>query len=447
MKKNILILISLLFLVSPVFAQENVTKLSFNEALNYAIENNSGLKALKNSLSASERDIGIAKSNLMPKLRAEENFVSTNNPGQVFGLKINQERFTSGDLAAAPNSFNNPKNITSFGTAITLEQPLYVRKANIAVAMSKKEHTAQGYMYLRKKEELVSYVVQAYLASATSKEYMNTASLCVADRKEHLRIAESRFKNDVGLYSDILRAKTALTEAEQNYATTSRNYNLSRKKLGMLLGRQDLVEITDTMPTIKLQAEDYYNNTSHERNDLKAMEVNIENAKNNIKFANSDIFPTIAAGASYNLYDHRAPFAMEGTNYTAGASLRWDAFNGGKRKYEVLKAKDNEQKAKNYYQALKDQISLDVYDSYSSINEAMKRLELAQAAMKSAEEGRRLVMKRWESSLSPFVDLLDAQTNLENARANLIKAKNDLSAAIINLSYQSGNINNDLGLE
>ncbi len=67
--------------------------------------------------------------------------------------------------------------------------------------------------------------------------------------------------------------------------------------------------------------------------------------------------------------------------------------------------------------------------------------------MKTAAEGTRLVQKRYENSLSPFVDLLDAQLNLDRTRANLAARKNEYLTSIAKLSFESGTILKDFEIE
>jgi outer membrane protein TolC len=74
-------------------------------------------------------------------------------------------------------------------------------------------------------------------------------------------------------------------------------------------------------------------------------------------------------------------------------------------------------------------------------------VELAQTALKTAEEGQRLVKGRYENSLSPIVDLLDVQLNLNYVRAKTVARENAYKLAVINLGYESGTIMKDLNIE
>jgi outer membrane protein TolC len=117
-----------------------------------------------------------------------------------------------------------------------------------------------------------------------------------------------------------------------------------------------------------------------------------------------------------------------------------------KRNYETKKANNKVKEAQFYLESLKNAIDFKVFESFASVQEANKNYELAQIALTSAEEGNRLVTKRWQASLSPFVDVLDSQTNLDRARANLIKSNNDLKAQLITLYFESGVLKEELKL-
>ena len=364
-----------------------------------------------------------------------------------FALRINQRRFTSGDLDGAPGTFNNPDAINNFLTAVTLEQPIYYRKSFIGLDMAKKEYSAQTFDFFKKQEEVAFNVSKTYLSAMTAQEYVNVAQKAINDAKEHLRIAQVRFKAGLGLYSDVLRASTAVTGAEQNFVTSCKNLNLAKRSLGLLLGVQTSVDVNSVIPQLSLKNIDYTNTAISSRNDIKSFEARVENAKNNVKFAESDYYPTVAALGSYQLYDHRAPFAAEGHNYIAGAAVKWEIFDGLKTKNQKAQAKDKVTEAQEYLEGFKNQVSYKIYESCQNVEEAKKNLELASSALKSAEEGKRLVLKRWESSLSPMVDLLDAQINLDKARADVVKTNNDYKIALIGLSYESGILFKDLGIE
>jgi len=447
MKKILTVLILFLSLSIRVEAEDNAVKqLDFKESILVALENNNEIRAMKDSLNATEQDIGIARSNFMPKIGVGEDFTTTNNPAQVFALKLNQRRLTGADFAGAPNSFNKPGNLTNFMTYGMVQMSVFNKQYFEELKIAKTQYSANAYVYLRKQEELVKNVAIAYLAIGTTEEYIKVAESGLKDAQEHLRVATIRNKSGLGLYSDVLRAKTEVTEAEQRLVSAQKNYKVAKRMLALLIGSKDDVEISNNSPDLALQDEDYYKQSAQERNDLKAMEKQVENAKNNTKLAQADWFPSLNLNASYNLYNQSYPFGADGQNYTASGLLSWNVFDG-KRGYETRKAKDKVKEAQEYLEGLKKTVDFKVFEAFLGVEEANKNFELSQDALKSAEEGGRLVLKRWQSGLANFVDVTDAQANLDRARANFIKSQNDLKTQLLTLYYESGVIKKELNLE
>lgn len=449
MKKLLLAVLTILIIGTNAFA-ENINiqehSLDFKEAIVIALENNQELMGMKAALSASEKDIGISRSYLLPKIRVGEDFVTTNNPAQVFALKLNQTRLTSADFSGAPASFNSPGNITNFLTYGLIEIPVFNKQSLVALKMAKTQYSANGYVYMRKQEELIKNVAQNYLQIGTAQEYVKAAQQGLKDANEHLRIANIRYKSELGLYSDVLRAKTEVSEAEQRLISAQKNLNVAKRSLGFLLGTKKSIEISNVTPVLDLKTIDYYKSYMPQRNDLKALEINVENAKNGVRLTQADWFPSLNLNASYNLYNNSYPFGAEGNNYIAGAFLRWDLFDGAKRNYASRKAKDQVREVEFYTESLKNAIDFKVFEAFASVQEANKNFELAQITLQWAEEGNRLITKRWQASLSPFVDVLDSQTNLDRARANLVKSNNDLKAQLITLYFESGVLREELKL-
>jgi outer membrane protein TolC len=191
----------------------------------------------------------------------------------------------------------------------------------------------------------------------------------------------------------------------------------------------------------------YYVKAAEDRSDLRAAELRGENAKNNIKMAEASYYPYIGIGGTYQFNDHNNPFGSEGKNWQVMAFLRWDLFDGTKREYERVKAKHLASQAQEYLSAMKKGVSFKIYEAYMNVEEARKNIELTKEALKTAEEGRRLLKLRYENGLSSLADLLNAQASLEQARANLVERENAYRASVASLSYESGTILQDLNIE
>lgn len=419
--------------------------MSFHSALAYSLKNNNNIKAIRNHLNATEDDIGIARSNMLPHAKFHEDFEVTNNPIDAFAFKLNQTRATIKDLSLGTLDF--PGAVTNFLTSLVLEQAIIDRKSMVAIKMARKEYSANECLYIRKNEELIHKVAQACLKINTQKEIIGTIELGIKDTKEHLEIAQNRYKTKKGLYPDVLRAEAAVEERQQQLISANRDLNIAEKNLGLLLGLDNLIEISDSVPEIRFNDIDYYKNLAAYRSDVCAMEKRVENAKNNIQYKQADWFPTLNAVASYNFYDPYYPFGGLGNNYIAAAYLKWDIFDGNKRKYEISKAKSQKAEAEEYLEALKKEINFRIFELYSHITGHQKSIEHSISAKKAAEENQLLIEKYWENSTLPFVAIVESQENLDRERLNLVNHQFELKEDLISLIYESGIIYQELGIK
>ncbi|MFA5353281.1 MAG: TolC family protein [Thermodesulfovibrionales bacterium] len=431
--------------LSPAEGRAEERKISLTEAITTALGENHEIRAFGHALSAQREEVGISRSLLLPRISFEERFMRTNNPVYAFMGKLNQERFQASDFALS--SLNDPKAITDFQTSLSFEQPLYERKAYIGLEISKKELKAKEEEFSRKKEEISFRVIRTWLMVHTAKEYVNAAEKGLEDAKEHLRIAELRADSGLGLYSDTLRASTALTGAEQRLVSSRKELDVSQRALGLLLGMESSVDITGDLPDLPLRDMEAYTTESVSRADLKAGEIRSRNAKNSVKMAEAGYFPSLGIGGSYQLNDNSTPFGSEGTSWQVTAFLRWNLFDGTRREHERSKAKFQVAEAEAELSGMKNSVSFRVYEAYQRVQEAKKNAELARKSLQTSEEGQRLVRVRYENALSPIVDLLDAQLTLDSSRAGLVARENDYRLSVVNLEYESGSLLRNMGTE
>jgi outer membrane protein len=417
---------------------------TLQEAIDIGLANNHQLKAMSHSVAASKEEIGVAGSYRLPKISLEERAMRTTNPTYGFMAKLNQERFAAQDFDV--NTLNDPPPTTDFQTAVSAEMPLFVPQVALGHDMARVEAQARSLELARKKEKTVLLISKAYLMTITAKKYEAVAVKAREDAIEHRRLAQLRYDNDLGLYSDVLQATTAVTKAEQQLITAKNNAEIARRSLGLVLGLSGAADVLAGPRELEVKDLAYYLESAKERADVKAMQERRRNADNNLKLAKSHLLPNLGLGASYQLNDASSPFSPQGESWQIAASLKWDLFDGMKRRHETNKAAFQVAEAETYLDGLRNAVVFQVNQAFLKAGEAAQNLALAKAALKSAEEGTRLVAVRYENSLTPLVALVDAQTTLDQARVDVVAQENARLLAVITLAYESGTVLQDLGI-
>lgn len=440
----ILIFAFFLALAIPAVALAEERTFTLADAVNFALQNNNELRAAESSVAAQKDDVGIARSSLLPKVFFEERYLRTNNPTYAFMAKLNQGQFTQQDFAI--DNLNHPSPIDDYLTLFGVEQPLFAPKAWLGLDISKREHEAGSVQLARKKEEIAFKVCQAWLMVHTARAQLTVAEKGVKDAQEHYRIAKLRYESDLGMYADTLRASTASAEARQRRVTAEKQHNLARRVLGLLLGLAGSAGVTGDIPDFQARDIEEYATAARTRGDVRSMELRYENAENNVRMAEADYLPYLGVGGGYQWNDPSRPFGTEGDSWQVSAFLRWNLFDGAKREYERSKAKNQARQAQEHLLGMKKAAAYGLYQAELGVEEAKANLELAREALKTAEEGTRLVQMRYENAFSPMVDLLDAQVVLDRARAGLVARENEYRVSILSLGWESGTILKDLGI-
>ena len=428
---------------TPVIADQSVT---LPDAVRLALQNNNLLKAEQFAVQAATASQGVAKSRYLPRVTFEEVFAASNSPTRTFMMKLDQGRFSTGDFII--NNLNNPGTGTDFRTAISLEQTLYDRSVGISVNIAAKEREERESLQQLRREQVTLEVVSSSVAVQKTKAQLGVAEKGLISAREHLRLAGVRVGAGTGLKSDELRARTFMAEMEEQEIHARNSLEIARLRLGKALGAVAgaVFDINGEIRPFSLAAtqEELLRLALEHRADLRELERQHEKAELGVGLARSAWYPTLHAGAAFQTNDHSVPFGADNNSWYAGATLRWELFDGMRRSREQTKAGALQAGAAEMLEQYRKEVAFQVAESRLRRDEAAKRVEVANHAVDDAEEGLRLVQKRFEGALATVVELLDAQTSVNRARASVVETDADLVMASAQLAYSVGMLRKEI---
>lgn len=418
-------------------------RVDFPGAVARAMKNNAAVSAAGYEWASARKGAEAARGNYLPRISFEERFVRTNVPAEAFALKLNEERLKLSDFSNVDN-FNKASPINDYITSFTIEQPVFAPRAYLAHAMARREAQATGLDVSRTKEEAVFRVLTAYLDVLTAKEFVAVARQGLSDAREHHRIAAVMEKAGTGLASDVLRARVFLASAESTQVTAESRFLLAQSGLGLAMGEPGggRVDASGPIPSLPEAGniEERIAAVRANRSDLRAFSLRLANADTNVTLRKSDYLPTVGVMGAYQIDGQDGIFSPDNHTWRVGVGLTWNLFDGLRREAEVGRAAAEKARAREHYRGAEDLAAFQVIQAHLSVEEAVRRVEIARAAVAAAEEGTRLVKSRYENQLARMIDLLDAQTGLDGVRADLVRAQNDLQHSRAQLEYASGGL-------
>ena len=438
MIQALVIFLLLLLTVAPGQAEE-ITRLSLKEAVSLSLERNNLIRAARHSSDAYRKGIAIAVSGYYPSIFFEETFSASNSPIRTFMMKLDQGRLTQNDFIIS--NLNNPSTSQDFRTAISIEQPIFAPEVSARKEIALRESEVGESDLESARQDTAFRVFQLYLEVQKGATRLESAEHALAEAKESLRLAVVREEAGVGLKSDELRARTHLSLMEQQKITAANNLQLARMQLAIAVGEKpgEVVDISgNALMSQEMGLKELQDKALDLRSDMKKAIKELEKAEGGRKLARSAYMPTLGAFASYQLNDRSTPFGIDHDAWLAGVSLRWQIFDGLRRYAERDRTASLGMAAAEVVEAKKKEILYQVNESWLRYQEMGKRLEVARNALKDAEETVRLVSRRFENSLSSMIELLDAQTALNQARALLADAEAGHALAAGRIHHTAG---------
>ncbi len=430
MKKLILTL--LIFTVS-LFAQEK--KLSLEESLNIGLKNSKELKISESKVTGSEAKVTEVGSKMLPALSLGAGYTN-----------INVVEPDALQLFPSPLSIKNP--FYSYGFNLTIKQPLFTG-FQLSSLKSAAEFNSEAVKseFSAAMNQKAFEIHQAYWNYYKALKTIDLIEENLNLLKRKLHDTEQFMENGLATKNDVLKLKVQVANMELKLIDTKNNLDVARalfnKTIGLPLNEQTEIETDITIDTISnYNYDELYTEALNNRAELKTLNYRIEAGKENITAANSGWWPQLYAVGSYYYYNVNAETfnisSMDIQAWYVGVSLNWDLWDWGYRSSKSTQAEQEVLQANEQLKLLKEQIELDVYNSYLRLLSEKEKIRISRLAVESAEENYRITEEKYNNQLATSTDLINAQTELLDARTKLAVAVADYEFAIAKLEMAAG---------
>jgi outer membrane protein len=416
--------------------------LTLDQAIDMALRNNPGLKAADAQVEAADAGVLRSASGFLPKVTASETWSRTDSPLMALGTKLNQEIVTPADFD--PQVLNHPDPVSNYNTRLAVVQPVwnggkeYVGRKQATLA---KEASVQDRE--RARQETVFNVIKAYYGVLLATEYYKVAVQSLDTSAATVKLAEARFKAGAVLQSDLLRATVQHADV-QEMATRSRNsVKLALAALNFAMGVPQGTEheVSGSLSTQNVSDEmnAMLNEAASKRPDLLSMELNRRNAEKSVTMARSDYLPSLNVMGQLDWNSDKLA-GDEAKSWAVMAVLQWNLFDGLVTRSKVKEALATNSRMRSLEEQTRSAVQLQVRQAYYNLTASLDRIAATSSSVQEAEEGLRIVQKRYEVGMTTFVDVLGAENSLIRARTNVLQALYDNNIAQAELKLAVGTL-------
>jgi outer membrane protein TolC len=446
MRKYQVIFTLFVFVAISTRAQEQL--LFKDDAVSTALYNNFGIKVAKNQVEIAENNQSILNTGFLPTLTGSAGATYNRDdatiefPGQVL---------ENGD--PRPNFELNKAEAQRYNSSLSLDYTLFDGMGRFYNYKSLKEQYQLSELQARETiENTVLQLLSIYFEVARLSENVNVFKEALEISKDRITRAEYAFEYGQNTKLNILNAQVDETNDSINLLNAQQQLSNTKRDLNVVLNLNlnDSFRVDTVVVFIpRLQLDDYISQAKDNNVALLQTKKNLLINEYDIKISRSGYLPTIGLNGTYgwNLNQSAASVFFPGTNnetynFSLGARLTWNLFDGGGTTVRIKNAKI----AYENQDLLKKQIELEVErDILNALDIYENRLNIYAIQEQNVitnENNFERSKEQFQLGRITSIEFRQAQINLLNAQTNKNLAKYDAKLAELQLLQLTGQLLN-----
>lgn len=408
-------------MITPWYAagkniQADVERLAAGEAMTVgecvtiALELNPSLRADESGTEATSRAVLEAYSIYLPSVNSS--FDGSRTSGQITG------------------PFGDTKDVKfdRFSTGIFVRQNLFNYSGYRAITGARNSRDASAAGLEASRQDLVLQVKQAFHNVLKMEDLLEVSNENLGVGEEQLKLAEKRKEVGAGVIADVLKARAQVESNRLDVITSEKGLATARAELLSAIGLNltlpiKLAEPESVEPVIP-DFETSLERAMAHRPDLRQWDLSHRAARDGIGQARGEWIPSVSSNFSYGWQDTTLSadiFDDINKGWTASFSVSIPILNGG----TISRIRQNQARAEEAQwnvETTRQMIALDVQEAILSIEENMKKMDVAERNISAAEEDLRVSQGKYKHGLVPILDLIESQAALAKARAEGVEA-------------------------
>jgi outer membrane protein len=281
-------------------------------------------------------------------------------------------------------------------------------------------------------------VKREYANILAARESESAARAQLEQAQAQLQAAVARVQAGAATMSDSLRSIIQVGNARLALLTAQNNVRVASATLTRLVGTNFLVTAnpldTASLPVVPVDSA-AVTRLAQQGPAVRQAELNQLAATRAARASKSSYLPTITTSFSYNgnRQDSSYRVTLGPNEYAFGRqfriSMNFPLFNNFSREDQILRARVAEDNAAAQLREARLVAQQNLITQLGALRTAEERIAIQQASVLAAQEDLRVMQQRYALSASTLLDLLTSQSQLNQARAALIQARQDYRIA------------------
>lgn len=401
---------------------------SLTEALASAYQNNPSLNVARARTRATDENIPIARSPILPDISAGGRLTSIARRSRTRSMGVYSTSTTT-DTDASLGVDITQNLFRGFRTRNAL------REAEVSVLASREDLRSAV-------QDVLAAAAEAYMNVLRDQALLRLGQRNVAFLEEQLRAAQDRFEVGENTRTDVAQTQARLAAAQSEVSLVTANLNASRAVYRQVVGREPGrlrlgFPYQKIIPTT-LNAAITMGQDKHPS--ILAAIYDADAAAYQVKQIEGELLPTISVEG-----DAQTTFGIDDSGYNNSASITgrvtMPIYQGGGVSARVRQAKEELGLARIQVDVFRAQIRADVISAWGDLDAARAATISAAAQVKAAQIALDGVQEEQRVGQRTTLDVLDAQQELLDAQVSQVLAQRDRIVAAFRLIASVGRLN------
>ncbi len=419
-----------LALLLPVLAgaTEPPVVLTLGESVRYGLEYNPSARQARRDEEIARTQIGQAGSLALPQvsLQAEYRRLDT-----VQDMDLGGERMPMGTL-------------DNYEVTAGVSQLLYsggqVGAAWRAARLAREHADAARRVT---ESSLARDIAVQFYGVLLAEAAVSVQEAAIAQLEAYAEQARVRSGSGVSSEFETLTAQVRLANEKPVLIEARNRYELSLAGLATLLNHPGPVGVTGSLETagIDLGLVEMERLALENRQELRGSRIRLGLGQEAVASARSEGLPSIRAFFNYhgaNAYRFVSFDDDWEWHWNAGLALRWNLWDGNLTRQTVRQKRLESEQLETAAEALQAGVLLEVRQAWLGRGHAHEALAASGGSVALAERALEIAQTRYQTGLSTYLELTDANLALSTARLALLRARHDHAVAGVHVRFACG---------
>jgi multidrug efflux system outer membrane protein len=284
-------------------------------------------------------------------------------------------------------------------------------------------------------------VAGAYLDAVAARRQLAIVEEQLASQRELLEIIELRFEQGSASSVEVLQQRSAVSATEALLPPARLSKQVAEQALAVLLGFDPAhdVAIAEALPEPGLAPSPGTPEAmAAARPDLQSAMARYRASKASLTSAHLGLLPSLQANAAAGWSYVFAPDLDTLEGWSVGGTLSVPLFNGGAQHGRIRAARAQRDIAIHTYNQTLLDASSEVHSALARDREETTRREAVDRQLAAAELVHAEAIERYLAGIDTFLNVLTAQTSLQQAQLNSISAHRTVLSSRIDLFVALG---------